>query len=152
MPIYNPPAAVGGYTEGARAYKAAAQNILNNNWTPIVLDNERYDTDTIHDNIAFNTHLTCRTAGKYIITGCFMIAAHATGQRTAAIRLNGVTYIAENRQVGLAAVLLAITVAAIYDLAITDYVELVVYQNSGVALNVLAISNYSPEFAMQRIG
>ena len=35
-----------------------------------------------------------------------------------------------------------------YSLAVNDYVELVVYQSSGGALDVNAAANYSPEFGM----
>jgi hypothetical protein len=42
-------------------------------------------------------------------------------------------------------------VTALYDLAVNDYVELHVRQNSGISLNVAASSNYSPEFMMTRV-
>ena len=36
----------------------------------------------------------------------------------------------------------------LYELAVNDYVELVVYQSSGGALNVVSSGNHSPEFMM----
>jgi len=41
------------------------------------------------------------------------------------------------------------SISSIYKLAITDYVEVRVYQNSGGNLNINASGNRSPEFAMQ---
>jgi hypothetical protein len=44
------------------------------------------------------------------------------------------------------------TLATVYDLAVGDYVHLTVFQASGVALDISAAGNYSPEFGMQRLG
>ena len=40
------------------------------------------------------------------------------------------------------------SIATIYELAVDDYVELLVRQNSGGALNISTKSNQSPEFSM----
>jgi hypothetical protein len=42
-------------------------------------------------------------------------------------------------------------VATRYPLVVNDYVEAVVRQTSGGALNVLALGNQSPEFMMARV-
>jgi hypothetical protein len=39
-----------------------------------------------------------------------------------------------------------------YSLSVSDYLEAVVYQNSGGALNVNSAGNYSPEFGMTYLG
>jgi len=144
----------GGYTEGARAYNSANISTPNNTDTVLSFDSERYDTDTIHDNVTNNSRLTATTAGKYLIVANFRFAANATGHRRAFIRLNGATPIAlmriETETSGPQYTAMILT--TIYDLSATDYVEVVVKQNSGGALNIEAASNYSPEFMMQRIG
>jgi hypothetical protein len=44
-----------------------------------------------------------------------------------------------------------IIASCIYELNATDYVEAVVYQSSGGALNTEVVGNYSCEFMMHRI-
>lgn len=144
----------GGYTEGARVYKAADQTISDDTVTAIQFDNERYDTDGIHDNATNNTRLTCQTAGKYLIGGCIRWETGTATQAQLQIRLNGTTTIAMfSQQIELTG---GPTekwfISTVYDLAQTDYVELVVYQDSTGTKNIVATANYSPEFWMQRIG
>ncbi|MBA7638663.1 hypothetical protein ES703_46319 [subsurface metagenome] len=143
---------VGGYTEGARVTHSVDQDIPNATTTTLAFDEERYDTDAIHDNTVFNSRLTCKTAGKYLIIGSIVWEGSAIGSRYIHIRLNGVTIIAYHlwgvsNDLGHRPF-----IATIYDLAVTDYVELRVRQQSGVALNVFRSGESSPLFMMQRIG
>lgn len=138
--------------EGARVTHSAIQAIPNNTWTVPAFNTERYDTDTIHDNGVSNSHLTCKTAGKYIIVGQVNFTADVNGIRYLVIRLNGATWIAYEGTGLTAAGNWYTGVSTIYDLALTDYVELLILQNSGIPLNLLRTLNYSPEFMMQRIG
>lgn len=144
----------GGYTEGARAYHSANQSINNNTFTALALDSERYDTNTIHDTVTNNSRLTCKTAGKYFITGHISFAANVTGRRVGAIIINNTTYIAlqQFQAITVAGSGTILSLSTVYSLAVNDYLELQAYQDSGGALNVVAVGNYSPEFAMQRIG
>lgn len=137
----------------ARAYHSADQSVANATLTALVLNSERFDTELIHDTVTNNSRLTCKTAGKYIITASAGFAANATGLRLIGIRLNGTTYIAQSvtNNVG-AGQNTNMECSAVYDLALNDYVELIGYQTSGGALNVAALGNYSPELAMARIG
>ena len=143
----------GVYTEGARVYNSAAIATADSVLTTLTFDTERYDTDSIHD-LATNTgRLTCKTAGKYLITTIAEFAFNATGRRQVYIKLNGTTYIGaliiDPCQVVAGTTM---TATCIYDLAVNDYVECQVYQTSGGALNINASGNTSPEFMMQRIG
>jgi len=120
--------------------------------TKLTFNQERWDTDTCHDNVTNNTRLTCNTAGKYIITGCAAFANNATGYRWLYILLNNTTNIGEQGFLNAtAAYYCRVGCSAIYNLVATDYIELVAFQDSGGALNVLSLGNYSPEFRMQRI-
>jgi len=137
----------------ARVYHNVAQTLANATLTTLAFNSERFDTDGMHDNVTNNSRLTCKTAGKYQITGQVRFAANATGVRAAYIRLNGVTYIAVSGRPSASAVNINdIVVTTLYDLAINDYVEILVYQNSGATLDVVADGNYSPEFMMVRVG
>lgn len=135
----------------ARAYHNANQSIPDATDTVVALNSERFDTDTIHDLAVNNSRLTCKTAGKYLIMGNVFWAGSATGSRFLRVRLNGTTLIAEIRNSSSAGGDSQIA-PTLYDLAVNDYVEMVVYQSSGGALDVLASGNFSPEFSMVKVG
>lgn len=137
----------------ARVYHNAAQSIPNATLAALSFNSERFDTDSIHSTSSNTSRLTCNTAGLYLITGAVAFDANAAGIRSLRVRLNGATYLA-NQQVnasggGLDSML---TVSTLYQMAAGDYVEMVVYQNSGGSLNCQSASNYSPEFGMVKVG
>ena len=132
---------------GARVYSSAVQGINSSAWTPLIFNNERYDTDNIHDLIVNTGRLSCWTAGKYAITGHIAWPHSLTNNRGIRVRLNGTTIIAGHcvNSTGYSEE----SIVTIYELAIFDYVELLVYQSTGVPINIDRQGNYSPEFAMQ---
>jgi hypothetical protein len=139
--------------QAARVYNNANISINNATATALTFNSERFDNDSIHDTT--NTgRLTCRTPGIYLITACVRFAANTTGDRIAYLRLNGSTQLASvsARAAASSSRPLDLVVTAIYSLVANDYVEVVVYQDSGAALNVLYAAAVSPEFAMCRIG
>lgn len=141
---------------GARVYNNASISVNNATLTALTFNSERYDNDTIHDTSSNSGRLTCNTAGKYLIAGHIQWGDDATGFRLIAIRLNGTTYIGIHSHPAVAnnATDNATyqSVSTIYDLSVGNYVELVVEQISGGALNVVSSGNFSPEFEMNRIG
>ena len=140
------------YNEGARVYHDANQSVPNITATTLAFNSERYDTDTIHDNVTNNSRLTCETAGKYIIVANIRWTSSALLYRIIYIGLNGATIIGLSQIDAVQTGTTEMIVTTIYDLAVTDYVEVVAYQNSGAAKNVEVSPNYSTEFMMQRIG
>ena len=148
----------GAHTEGARAYHSVNQSIASGGTVFLSFDSENYDTDNIHDLVINNGRLTGRTAGKYHIFAHCQFNVQAGGRRIWIIRLNGVTRISQ-AEIGSIAdgtafpVLFASTV---YDLAVDDYVEIGVFQNSGFAINIISNAgsgNFdTPVFGMQKIG
>lgn len=147
-------AATGGYTEGCRAYNSGNTLIASGSTSYLDLDSERYDTDSIHDPGTNPDRLTCKTAGKYVISGSCEYAAHSTGVRQTSIQLNGTTFIVQDIRfpIGAGDGATRVAVATIYELSVNDYVRLGAYQTSGGNLNIVASGNQSPELAMQRIG
>lgn len=135
----------------ARAYATSTQSIADLTYTALALDAERWDTDTCHDAAVNNSRLTCRTAGLYYISAQAGFATNATGQRQVAIRLNGATFIAFAAQQAPTTGGTLFNVGTQYALAVNDYVELVVWQNSGAALLTNVGANYAPEFSMIRL-
>ncbi|HXI18490.1 MAG TPA: hypothetical protein VNM48_19165 [Chloroflexota bacterium] len=134
-----------------RAFHSATQSIPHATPTALAFNSERFDTDAIHDTATNNSRFTCKTAGKYIITGHVEWSANATGVRQLRIVLNGATPL----------IIVAVTtpvgagyqgVATIADLAVNDYVELQAYQDSGSALTISTPAQYGCEFMMTRIG
>lgn len=135
---------------GARVYHSVDQSIAHNANSPLSFNSEKLDGDNIHSTVTNNSHLTVNTGGTYIIGGTFLMAANATGVRQISIRLNGSTLIAAERIPAHAAESM-LTISTVYNLAAGSYLQLLAYQNSGVALNVIAAANYSPEFFMQLV-
>lgn len=138
-----------------RAYHNANQSITNATDTALALNSERFDTaggsaDTQHDVTTNNSRLTCRYAGKYLITGCAQFAGNATGDRYLWVKLNAATKLVQSHATADATEN-TLVVTTLYDLAVNDYVELFVHQSSGGALNVSAAGNMSPEFSMVRV-
>lgn len=139
--------AAGNRDLGARVRRSTNQTISNATMTAISFDTERWDTDTIWD-AGQPTRLTCKTAGAYLITGHVCWDNNTGGTyRLATIRLNGTTELA--RQAGVLSAYGEASVSTIYKLAVNDYVELCVYQDSGGDRTLEAIQAWSPEFAMQ---
>lgn len=142
--VYSPP--------GALVYNSAALAINTGTITALTFNSERFDNDGIHSTSSNTGRLTCVTAGRYLISGSVEFASNATGYRQLLLRLNGATYLANEVVPANASIATGVTTQRIYPLVATDYVELLVVQTSGGSLNVTAAGNYSPEFAMTRIG
>lgn len=116
----------------------------------LTFDSERFDTNTMHSTSSNTGRITFTTAGKYVIGGSIEFASSAVGNRAIAIRLNGSTTIARHSTVNIGAVQ-QLSIASEYDFAANDYIELFAFQDSGVAVNVNATSNLSPEFWASKI-
>jgi len=143
-----------GYTEGARVYHDAQQVMAYNDYTTLLFNQERYDTNNIHDKVTNNSRLTCKTAGVYIIWGGFDLEEDVNGWRSINIYLNGTTHLALHSQTpaGWQDRHVHLTITTIYKLEVGDYVELRCYQTAENVLISWPNLNRSPEFAMQRIG
>jgi hypothetical protein len=138
-----------------RVFHNAAQSISNNTLTALAFNSERFDTaggtaSTQHDTATNNSRLTCLYAGKYQITGNFEWSTLPGGAEIR-IRLNGTTTIAYGTMAGSTSDWRRPSITTLYDLAVNDYVELMVLQTSGGAINVNSAANYSPEFMMVRV-
>lgn len=138
----------------ARVFHNANQSINDTTATALAFNSERFDTaagasNTQHDTVTNNSRLTCRYAGKYMVSAAVRWGNNSTGTRRIFLRLNGATLIASD--ICPASNEIDQTITTLYDLAVNDYVEVVVFQNSGGALNVEVQSNFSPEFMMVRV-
>ncbi len=116
----------------------------------LTFNSERYDVGGCHSTVSNSSRLTVPTggAGKYRIFGNVTFASNATGQRTLFIQVNGTTVIADTATVANTGGSHIVNISTEYALVAGDYVELMVNQTSGGALNATASSNHSPEFGM----
>jgi hypothetical protein len=137
---------------GVRVYNSSDISIGTTSDTALTFNSERWDTDNIHDTVSNTGRLTCKTAGKYMIVGGIDFALNSSGIRQIFIRLNGTTDIGRGGDASTSAnTNYRKQVTSIYELSVDDYVELIVYQNSGGDLDILSVGNRSPEFMMQLI-
>ena len=141
-----------GQDRSCRVFNSAVQSISNATETAVTFDSERWDTDNMHSTTANTSRLTAVTAGKYFILANVGFAQNGTGIRFLRLRLNG------NEALPIAGVYVPASadinsdhrmfVATYYNMALNDFVEVIIYQDSGGALNTLQNAQESPEFMM----
>lgn len=122
---------------GCACYQAGADQSINDaTFTAVTFDTEDYDTDAYHSIVSNTSRFTVPTTAKYHILFCGLNEASATGQRVVKVRKNGVTdllgggFFAGNPSATWAQ---SVIVANTYPLTAGDYIEIMAYQNSGVA-------------------
>jgi hypothetical protein len=140
-----------------RVFHNADQSIPDNTVTVVAFNSERYDTDTMHDTVTLNSHITFNTAGVYEVgfSGHFeQSITYASVQ--ALLRLNGTTYIdvSPNQGLSTTANTPRLKLGTQYKFAVNDYIEVQVYQDNtdNTARNLQVQGNYSPEFYATRLG
>lgn len=130
---------------GARATNTAGTSIPNDADTVVPFATEDFDTDAFHDLATNNSRLTVPTgkAGKYLAVGQAAFASAAGSNRHLYIIKNGVTIFAFHRESwGVTSPWWGST-SGIIELAVGDYVELFVNQNSGGALALATAAGYN---------
>lgn len=137
---------------GARVYNAANISAANGASTLLTFNSERYDLAGLHSTSVNTGRLTAPVAGRYAIVAHVTFDTNATGNRQVLVEVNGATLIAADSRNAVSGSATHIAVATEYELAAGDYVQVYAFQNSGGALNVLALSNFSPEFAIHLLG
>lgn len=124
-----PPACVAG--------ASATLNVANATWTAVTFTTERFDTDSLHDNVTNPSRFSITTPGIYQISSFVGWSGAVGGSlRDLAVRINGTTYVAYGRGPVAGGGLTSVSVA--YDLAAGDYVEIAAYQDSTVTMTVSA--------------
>lgn len=145
-----------GTMVGAHVYHNAAQSLADNTDTALAFNSERLDSDAFHDTVTNNPRLTVPTGkgGNYMIGAVVQFASNATGFRSIFLRKNGTTGLAFTRTPAVSGVVtvIALSTPGPVALAAGDYVEVLVKQNSGGALNADTAGDYSPEFGMVLVG
>jgi len=109
--------------------KTTDQSIPNNTMTTINWNSELYDTDSMHDNVTDNSRITFKTAGKYSILVQSEWGINSGGFRFMEIIKNGVDSISRVRN--LAENASEHNIAFVGEFAVNDYIELIVFQDTG---------------------
>jgi hypothetical protein len=128
-------------TAAFAAVKRAANQtgVLNNTFTPITFDTLVEDSLGTQFDLAGNpTRLTCKQPGVYSIRASAAFAGNGTGTRTVYIRVNGTVYYGSSAYVPHATNIVKFSTMDHIRLALNDYVESVVYEDSGATLSLTA--------------
>jgi hypothetical protein len=139
-------AAAGGATfAGASVYKSANQSISNATNTLLTFNSENFDTNTYHDTSTNTSRITIPSgkAGYYNLQAVVAFAAGSVGLRQIVFYKNGAVL---NYGVQSAATTASENISNasyLVSLAVSDYVEVYVYQTSGGALNVLGGADFT---------
>lgn len=136
----------------ARVFNSGALSINNATPTVTTFDSERWDNGDLHSTSANTGRLTAPVTGLYVVGASVSFASNGTGYREVRLRLNGTTSIAIDTRAAITGQPTRVVISTEYRLAAGDYVEVVVEQTSGGALNVEASGNWSPEAWAHRIG
>lgn len=130
-------------------FSSGTLGVNNTTWTTVAWNQEEFDTDNIHDNVTNNSRLTCKTAGNYLAWGTIDFGTNVTGGRQSALAKNGsrISPYFGGGTVGSAGV--AVRAPGLYavTLAVNDYLEFHVYQDSGGSITAQGIN-----FGMAKIG
>jgi hypothetical protein len=119
--------------------QTVAQSIPNSSGTAVLLDTEDIDSDGGHSTVTNTSRYTAQTAGWYRYGGACSLAANATGTRIVWVNKNAAT-VAGTAATGVASASIAPAIAMrsrLVQLALTDFLEMIMFQNSGVAQNTV---------------
>lgn len=142
----------GGYTQDVLVYNYNEQNIQTSTFTLLTFNAQYYDTDNMHDLVTHPERLTCRTAGKYIITLALQMSVAAAAICMILIKLNQVWWLGNYSTQYTNRYDPAFCLTVPWNFAVNDYLEAWIWQNSGQYGVVHYYDKYSPNFGMQRIG
>lgn len=130
------PASGGSTFVGASAWMNSTLAIANATFTSVPLADESFDTNSIHDNTTNNSRMTIPAgyAGKWLINGSILWQT-GTGQRSIGVYKNGSYYGIWDVTPG-AGGSTAQNMSVVISCAVSDYIEMKVYQGSGGNLNL----------------
>lgn len=121
---------------------ASNQTVATSTNASLACDTELVDRDNGHSTVTNNSRYTSQTAGYYLLTATCPWVANATGKRELTLLYNGGTTETHGSSVpGVAGGYVAPTTTGRLYLAVNDYVEARVWQNSGGNLDTSQASD-----------
>jgi hypothetical protein len=133
---------VGAYVTGATVTPA------NNTLTTVPFNAESFDTNAFHDNVTNNSRITVPAgkAGYYMFTASGQYNNNTNGRREMYMAKNGTLQISSDISPSGGAYPTPLLALPIY-LAVSDYVEVKLYQSSGAGLDF-----YGPSMTVSYLG
>ena len=127
------PARTGNMAVDGPAFSAYgnAQSFANATWTKIPFQTEEFDTNNCFDSTT-NYRFTPTVAGYYQISSAIYFG-FTTGSATLSIYKNGSEYKRGSANAGVTGGVMPISSALVYFNGSTDYVEMYLYQNTGLS-------------------
>jgi hypothetical protein len=145
-------------TPYAKAYRAAALDAADGAWTLIPFDAEIADNDGIHDVGADQSRMVCRTAGVYAVAAAVELAPAAGGNRILSVLKNAAgawsvgARVAESSVPAQGTLNPRLIAADFVELAVGDYVEAMVFQNSGGPLAIQVADPQQCNLTLVKVG
>ncbi len=138
---------------GCRLTLSANQSIPNSTATAVTWDTETWDTDSYHSTSSNTSRLVIPATGKYAIWAIMNWDASGTGYRYGYFRKNGSTVLAYPALAPAVAGGVGTIINGYFEESFTasDYIELLVVQNSGGALNLSGGALAGSFFAIRRL-
>jgi len=127
-------------------FGTAVQSIPNATDTILTFNSEAWDTDGYHSTSTNTSRITIPTGlgGKYLVTMNTLPALNGTGGRYLEIYKNGARLVNDIGVKGDASIYVNVGGTFVVNLVAGDYIEMLVYQDSGGALNFNKGSTTAP--------
>jgi hypothetical protein len=126
-------AAAGGSTYAGVSVgnTSGSLSVTNTTWTAVPWTAEDFDTDSFHDNVTNNSRVTIPAgkAGKYLVSAFGTFDSNTTNARYMSIYKNGTAV--KMFAYKAADIFPTIQADLVMNLAVNDYVQIYVYQDSG---------------------
>lgn len=119
--------------------------------TALTFNSESYDVGGMHSTAVDTARITFPAAGTYTIIANIIFASNATGIRQIRFRINGATFILMHNFGAVTGNETTTGAVVDYLAAAGDYVECMVYQDSGGPLDVSFIDSRSPRFMAHKL-
>jgi hypothetical protein len=142
---------------GARVRDTFDEGIANATQVAVPFDQVYFNTDTMF-SVSQPTRLTIKTAGVWSLVANVLFAANTAGVRQASIAKNGLWatnhFIALNvfQATTIVGIPTGLNVVGVYQLAVGDYVEFLLFQNSGGSLAALSRDDYGTTLSAVLLG
>jgi hypothetical protein len=145
VPTWATPSSAASY-RGVSLYGTAVQSIPNATDTILTFNSEAWDTDGYHSTSTNTSRITIPAGlgGKYLVTMNTSPALNGTGGRYMEIYKNGARLVNDIGIAGSASLYVNLAGTFVVNLVATDYIEMLVYQDSGGALNFNKAATTSP--------
>lgn len=139
--LRSPPAASVG--------SSANQSVNNNSLFIVAFNAESFDVGGLHDNASNNTRLTAPDDGIYQVSAMVTWSSNPTGNRLLAVRKNGTLVQLGDSRAAFTDTIVQ-SVSSLLALESGDFLEVIVFQDSGATLTLLSTSPLA--FSMVKVG